>query len=592
MQKNISLTFFPHHTFHIPVMGIGFSIDTPVKVAPYGITSTLSLADDILIEKMRAFYCKKFNREYIPITESVDDHRALRITAYLNLIHEIVGLRFSELKKKLSKDKTALTDYLSQFPALPENKTLPEQFVQSFTSEEEITAWLENNLHSGSIDVNIMTKLDKPNYKGNQKLPSSDNDAHAALRGFANSDLQASIVFSAGFNIGLFAYIESFSVFFPDTDGHFKKRIVVKVSDYRSALVHGKFFAKKGLWISEYRIESGLNGGGHQFPTQGHLMGPILEEFQMKRHELLDITRTLYKEAKQQKGIEVNENKLHFLLSAEGGVATGDEHRFLLDKYLLDSVGWGTPFLMVPEATNVDAYTLDLLKAAKKDDVVLSNISPLNVLFHSLKGNSKDIEKEQNIARGTPGSACPKKYLALNTEFTQKEVCTASRVYQKKKIEELQEKALSETETAMEYAKIVDKSCICVGLGTSALLVNDLDNSAEGDGVSMCPGPNIAYFDSTYSLSEMLNHIYNKKPIVTNQKTPHSFLRELELYIKYIKEKINSTPEPTTKQSAYFTGFLDNLTSGINYYKTLFSEYSFPDALKTLLHLESELALK
>ena len=41
------------HTFHIPVMGIGFSIDTPVKVAQYGISSVISLVDDNLIEEMR-----------------------------------------------------------------------------------------------------------------------------------------------------------------------------------------------------------------------------------------------------------------------------------------------------------------------------------------------------------------------------------------------------------------------------------------------------------------------------------------------------------------------------------------------------------
>ena len=57
------------------------------------------------------------------------------------------------------------------------------------------------------------------------------------------------------------------------------KKIILKVSDYRSAIIQGKFFAKKGLWVSEYRIESGLNCGGHAFPTQGYLMGPILEEF-------------------------------------------------------------------------------------------------------------------------------------------------------------------------------------------------------------------------------------------------------------------------------------------------------------------------
>jgi hypothetical protein len=41
------------HTFHIPVMGLAFSIDTPVKVARFGISSVVSIVDDVLIEQMR-----------------------------------------------------------------------------------------------------------------------------------------------------------------------------------------------------------------------------------------------------------------------------------------------------------------------------------------------------------------------------------------------------------------------------------------------------------------------------------------------------------------------------------------------------------
>jgi len=65
-----------------------------------------------------------------------------------------------------------------------------------------------------------------------------------------------------------------------------KKKIILKVSDFRSAIIQGNFFAKKGLWVSEYRIESGLNCGGHAFATDGFLLGPILEEFKQKRNNL------------------------------------------------------------------------------------------------------------------------------------------------------------------------------------------------------------------------------------------------------------------------------------------------------------------
>ena len=47
------------HTFHIPVMGTGYTVDTPVKVAHLGISSVISIVDDILIEKMRGILLQK-----------------------------------------------------------------------------------------------------------------------------------------------------------------------------------------------------------------------------------------------------------------------------------------------------------------------------------------------------------------------------------------------------------------------------------------------------------------------------------------------------------------------------------------------------
>ena len=40
----------------------------------------------------------------------------------------------------------------------------------------------------GSIDVNIMTKVDKENRFNNEKLPVEYNDAHAALRAGATPE--------------------------------------------------------------------------------------------------------------------------------------------------------------------------------------------------------------------------------------------------------------------------------------------------------------------------------------------------------------------------------------------------------------------
>jgi hypothetical protein len=49
------------HSFHIPVMGIAFTIDSPFKVARYGITSAISIIEDNLIEVMRKYYYQQNN---------------------------------------------------------------------------------------------------------------------------------------------------------------------------------------------------------------------------------------------------------------------------------------------------------------------------------------------------------------------------------------------------------------------------------------------------------------------------------------------------------------------------------------------------
>ena len=114
---------------------------------------------------------------------------------------------------------------------------------------------LRNRIIPGDIDVNIMTKPDKVNTGRNQEqLPVEFTDALASLRGFVQSDLNSSVILSAGLNPRLFSYMGQRPEFFPDKDGILKKRVILKVSDYRSALIQGKILAKKGIWISEFRI--------------------------------------------------------------------------------------------------------------------------------------------------------------------------------------------------------------------------------------------------------------------------------------------------------------------------------------------------
>jgi hypothetical protein len=164
-------------------------------------------------------------------------------------------------------------------------------------------------------------------------------------------------------------------------------------------LIQGKYLAKKGIWVSEFRIESGLNCGGHAFATDGYLMGPILEEFKVNKEELIDTLFEIYNAALQKK---INRKFIYppeMIFSAQGGIGTYEEDVFLHQYYNLESTGWGTPFLLVPEATTVDENTLKLLSSAKEKDVVLSKNSPLGVRFHYLKRTSYENEKVERISK-------------------------------------------------------------------------------------------------------------------------------------------------------------------------------------------------
>ena len=556
-------------------MGTGFTIDTPVKVAQYGISSAISLVDDKLIEKMREFYCKKLDIPFQEISEKIEDFRAKRTTAYLNLIDEIVKNKFEELKNSINQKSGELEKYIEMLPDISEIKQRFNYFIKH-NNLKDFQNWLNQHLPVGSIDVNIMTKLDSENYKGKEKLPQEYNDAHASLRGFAESDLDSGLILSAGMNPRLYSYMESFDDFYPNEKGELKKKVILKVSDYRSALIQGKFLAKKGIWISEYRIESGLNCGGHAFASDGFLIGPIMEEFKSNRDELKETIHTILAAALEAKGKPIPAEAMDLKVTAQGGVGTSDEQEFLMDYYDIDSVGWGTPFLLVPETTNVDNYTLGLLADAKEDDLYLSGISPLGVPFNSIRGNTKDIEKQKNLDDGKLGSSCPKKYLVFNKEYGDKAICLASRQYQLKKLSELKDlHAGDDVMYQNAFSKMVEKTCICTGLGASVLLKNNIENNKISTGVTICPGPNLAYFSKKVSLKEMVSHIYGKINIIERTDRPNLFIKELSLYVDYLKNKIEEMAIPLTKKEEKFVNtFHKNLLEGIDYYKDLFNKKS------------------
>jgi len=215
-------------------MGIGFTIDSPLKVAPYGISSVISLGDDKLVDRMRAHYCDKLDIPFVEVPKDDSDGRANRITLYLNLMNEMVKNKFQDLKDASFEKGSELTKYFEMLPDFNNLKKEYNRMMEESDSSviEKLQQWLKDNMSPGSIDVNIMTKLDRANFtKSGEQLPQDMNDAHAALRGYAKSTLNSGVVLSAGLSPRLYSYISNFEGFFPDANEQLEKKVILKVSD-------------------------------------------------------------------------------------------------------------------------------------------------------------------------------------------------------------------------------------------------------------------------------------------------------------------------------------------------------------------------
>ena len=186
------------HKFHIPVMGLAYTIDSPVKVARFGISSVISIIEDRLIEMMRKHYYPQINEPYYPISSKEDDYRARRITDYLNLVNRIVQAQVEKLRQAAFEAGSEIVRY---FEMLPDDSKIKQLYLQMMGTENasdraSMEEQLRSHIQPGSIDVNIMTKTDRNTYHPDGSLVEDGSDAVAALRGYVNSDLDgSSIVF-------------------------------------------------------------------------------------------------------------------------------------------------------------------------------------------------------------------------------------------------------------------------------------------------------------------------------------------------------------------------------------------------------------
>jgi len=569
-----------YHTFYIPVMGTGHSADTPIRVAPFGIDSVISIVDDLLLEKIRKYYCEKYNLPYFDIPVKEDDGRAKRITAYLDMVHEIVDMKM-EAVRNMPFFKN--NDKKKYFDLLPSNSFLKNDYLKMLSmkasrAREVLERELTQRIKPGSIDVNIMAKVDQVNRRNNGKpIGEILSDAKAALKGYAESKLNSNIVFSAGINQSLYSYMTRFSDFYRNDSGEIRKRIVLKVSDYRSALIQGKFLAKKGLEVSEFRIESGLNCGGHAFPSGGSLLSGILKKFKEKKDQLVAEFQPQVQRYYNKMGMKYPENHLKNspLITVQGGIGNSGEVRRLLEDFKLDRTGWASPFLLVPEATCVDDQTLEKLKNAGEKELYLSNVSPLGVPFNNLRRTGSEIWTRKKAENSAPGSSCPKGFLISNTEFTEHPICTASRMYQERKLAEIDAMPDLNGERERLRRDILAKACICDHLGNGALLKLGIINGKKVAPQSICPGPNLAWFNKIYTLQEMVDHIYGRGDSLVPPERPHMFAAEIKLYVDYF-EKLVARCTYTHQEIENLRKFRENLEEGMDYCLRIAEKKPYP----------------
>ncbi|NGP88761.1 hypothetical protein [Fodinibius halophilus] len=568
------------HTFSIPVMGTGHSIDSPIRVGPYGIDSVISIVDDLLVERIRKHYCKKLELPYNNIPRSAEDGRARRITAYLNLAQKVVQDQFEAIKSQPFFEDNEKAKYFDLLPDTSELKARYNELMQTEegTLRDKISCKLSQLMEPGSIDVNIMAKVDGLNYeKDGTPMSGEFSDANAALRGYAESDLSSSLILSAGFNPRLYNYMSEFKDFYRDAKGDIKKKIILKVSDFRSALIQGKYLAKKGLEVFEYRIESGLNCGGHAFASDGYLLPSLLKEFREKREMLSTAVKPLIEKyyEKNADGFSDDWDFDEPRLTVQGGIGVSGEAHRLLEDFGMDATGWGSPFLLVPEATTVDKPTRELLENATEEDLYLSGVSPLGVPFNNVRNTGSHQYHEERIEKGKPGSPCPKGFLESNTEFTENPICTASNQYQLLKLDEINQSDMDEEEKEKRREKVLEKACLCDHLGNGALI--DLGILAEHRAPqAICPGPNIAWFDGEYSLREMIDHIYGRGESLVPSERPHMFAKEIVLYVDYFEELVEQH-DGSSGNIKKLKKFKNNLENGMDYCLEIAESESYKD---------------
>lgn len=572
------------HKIHIPVMGICYTADTPIRVAHLGITSVISLVDDGLLEEYRMAYAERLGLDL----GSPQTTRIGRIRSYLDFIADEVERKFTRLcacRFDGGSDKDLY------FLMLPLDSRLRVEydgiFAKTGLARIAAEAALTEKMEPGEIQANIMVGL------------NHEEAAFDAVRGFAASKVAGALVLSAGVNLSVFEEIAKCKDFYRTGTRPPKKKIILKVSDYRSALVQGRYLAKKGLEVYEYRIESGVNCGGHAFFESKKLLLDVVREFVEKRKELFETTCSMITKFADSCDAGDNDATVSVQgilpppsparITAQGGLCAPEDIAQVL-LLGIDGVGVGTPFLLVPQATSVDKETRRLLASAKPEDVCISHASPLGIPFVNLQTSTAARICEQKIQEyfapeseksGSlelkPGFPCRQHYLCQNIPGFDHPVCMASREYVMHRLAEIdalekedleackmhpynadveqsqpvvhekisQEFDSLESSIRRKYDKLrrvtLSRECICRFLGNAGreeirekspslhyqpecvAVARGSQPARTREPVTICPNPDIGYFDREYTLLEMMQHLYGTGKRLTPKDKPSAF---------------------------------------------------------------------
>src|SRR4051812_47355641 len=108
-------------------MGIGFTVDSALRVAKLGISTVMSLADDRLIERVRRHYCDALGLPCLPVTAHDDDPRARRTTAWLDFVDGVVERQMAEIRAQPYRPGTDKWRYVS---LLPDSSLIKQRFLR------------------------------------------------------------------------------------------------------------------------------------------------------------------------------------------------------------------------------------------------------------------------------------------------------------------------------------------------------------------------------------------------------------------------------------------------------------------------------